>query len=103
MILVNSISVARGAKPVIKDFSGEFKAGTITAIIGPNGCGKSTLLAAIAGDLTLTSGAIKLNEKDFIHMVHDDKIEAIQYVSLVKSALEQNGAIVLVTREVLES
>lgn len=45
---------------------------------------------------------IKLNEKDFIHMVHDDKIKAIQYVSLVKSALEQNGAIVLVTREALK-
>jgi iron complex transport system ATP-binding protein len=64
MISVNSISVARGAKPVIKDFSAEFKAGTITAIIGPNGCGKSTLLAAIASDLPLTSGAVKLNEKD---------------------------------------
>ena len=64
MISINSISVARGAKPVIKDFSAEFKAGTITAIIGPNGCGKSTLLAAIAGDLPLTSGAIKLIEKD---------------------------------------
>lgn len=44
---------------------------------------------------------IKLNEKDFLHMVHDEKIEAIQYVSKVKSALEQNGAIVLVTREVV--
>ena len=64
MISIKSISVARGAKPVIKDFSAEFKTGTITAIIGPNGCGKSTLLAAIAGDLPLTSGAIKLNEKD---------------------------------------
>lgn len=64
MISIKSISVARGAKPVIKDFSAEFKAGTITAIIGPNGCGKSTLLAAIAGDLPLTSGAIKLIEKD---------------------------------------
>jgi iron complex transport system ATP-binding protein len=64
MISINSISVARGAKPVIKDFSAEFKTGTITAIIGPNGCGKSTLLAAIAGDLPLTSGAIKLIEKD---------------------------------------
>ena len=39
MISVNSISVARGAKPVIKDFSAEFKAGTITAIIGPSICG----------------------------------------------------------------
>jgi iron complex transport system ATP-binding protein len=64
MISVSSISVARAAKPVIKDFSAEFKVGTITAIIGPNGCGKSTLLAAIAGDLPLTRGAIKLIEKD---------------------------------------
>jgi iron complex transport system ATP-binding protein len=64
MISIKSISVTRGVNPVIKDFSAEFKAGTITAIIGPNGCGKSTLLAAIAGDLPLTSGAIKLIEKD---------------------------------------
>ena len=64
MISIKSISVTRGATSVIKDFSAEFKAGTITAIIGPNGCGKSTLLAAIAGDLPLTSGAVLLNEKD---------------------------------------
>ena len=64
MISVNAISVTRGATFVINDFSAEFKAGTITAIIGPNGCGKSTLLAAIAGDLPLTSGTISLNEKD---------------------------------------
>jgi iron complex transport system ATP-binding protein len=64
MISAKSISVTRGATAVIKDFSAEFKAGTITAIIGPNGCGKSTLLAAIAGDLPLASGAISLNGKD---------------------------------------
>jgi iron complex transport system ATP-binding protein len=66
VISVKSISVSRSAKAVIKDFSSEFKAGTITAIIGPNGCGKSTLLAAIAGDLPLASGAISLNEKDVL-------------------------------------
>lgn len=64
MITVNSISASRGAKPVIKGFSAEFKAGTITAIIGPNGCGKSTLLAAIAGDLPLASGTISFNERE---------------------------------------
>ena len=64
MISIKSISVVRGANQVIKDFSAEFKAGTITAIIGPNGCGKSTLIAAIAGDLPLASGAISLSEKD---------------------------------------
>ena len=66
MISINSISVTRGATAVIKDFSAEFKAGTITAIIGPNGCGKSTLLAAIAGDLPIASVTISLNEKDLV-------------------------------------
>jgi iron complex transport system ATP-binding protein len=66
VISVKSISVSRSAKAVIKDFSSEFKAGTITAIIGPNGCGKSTLLAAIAGDLPLASGTISLNERDVL-------------------------------------
>ena len=64
MISINSISVARGTNLVIKDFSAEFKAGTISAIIGPNGCGKSTLLAVIAGDLPLANGAVSLNGKD---------------------------------------
>ena len=64
MISIKSISVTRGVNPVIKDFSAEFKAGTITAIIGPNGCGKSTLIAAIAGDLPLARGAISLGKKD---------------------------------------
>jgi hypothetical protein len=45
---------------------------------------------------------IKLNEKDFIPMLHDEKIEAVQYVAKIKDALEQNGAIVLVTREALQ-
>jgi iron complex transport system ATP-binding protein len=64
MISVNSISVARGNTEVIKGFSGEMKAGTITAIIGPNGCGKSTLLAAFAGDLPIASGEIRMNGSD---------------------------------------
>lgn len=64
MISIKSISVTRGATAVIKDFSAQFKAGTITAIIGPNGCGKSTLLAAIAGDLPLASGELKINGSD---------------------------------------
>ena len=44
---------------------------------------------------------IKLDEKDFMRLSHDEKIEAVQYVIRVKKALEDNGAIVLVTREPL--
>jgi iron complex transport system ATP-binding protein len=66
MISIKSISVTRGGTSVIKGFSAEFKAGTITAIIGPNGCGKSTLIAAIAGDLPLASGSVLLNDKNLM-------------------------------------
>jgi hypothetical protein len=45
---------------------------------------------------------IKLNESSFINMVHDEKIQALQYVVKLKDALEQNGAVVLVTREALK-
>ena len=45
---------------------------------------------------------IKLDEKKFIKMFHDEKIQALQYVVQVKKALEMNGAIVLVTREAIK-
>ena len=45
---------------------------------------------------------IKLDERKFLHMGHDDKISALQYVVQLKNALEVNGAIVLVTREAIK-
>jgi hypothetical protein len=45
---------------------------------------------------------VKLDERQFIRMGHDDKIQALQYVVNLKKALEMEGAIVLVTREVLK-
>lgn len=45
---------------------------------------------------------IKLDERSFLHMSHDEKIEAVKYVTMVKKALELEGAIVLVTREPLK-
>jgi len=44
---------------------------------------------------------IKLDERSFMHLSHDEKIEAVQYVAKVKNTLEKCGAIVLVTREAL--
>ena len=45
---------------------------------------------------------IKLDEKKFLYMVHDDKILALQYVVKLKKTLEDCGAIVLVTREAVK-
>jgi len=45
---------------------------------------------------------VKLDEKRFLHMGHDNKISALQYVVKIKKALEDCGAIVLVTREAIK-
>ena len=42
---------------------------------------------------------IKLDEKSFLPLTHDEKIDAVKYVTAIKKALEMEGAIVLVTRE----
>jgi hypothetical protein len=42
---------------------------------------------------------VKASEKSFFGLDHDSKIKAITYMVLVKKALEQNGAIVLLVRE----
>jgi hypothetical protein len=44
---------------------------------------------------------IKLDEKLFANLDEFAKREAIQYVFLVKKALEDNGAVVLVVRKAL--
>jgi hypothetical protein len=45
---------------------------------------------------------IKLDERHFAGLLHDEKIQALQYVVQLKNALEMEGAIVLVTREAVE-
>lgn len=45
---------------------------------------------------------IKLDERHFVRLTHDEKTAALQYVVQLKNALEMEGAIVLVTREALK-
>ena len=45
---------------------------------------------------------VKADEKQFNRLVDFDKRRAVQYMILVKKALEENGAIVLLVREGIE-
>jgi hypothetical protein len=45
---------------------------------------------------------VKLDERHFAKLLHDEKIAALQYVVQLKKSLEMEGAIVLVTREVIK-
>ncbi len=57
---------------------------------------KKFVLSIIDNEAFIT---LKLDERSFVGMTHDEKLEAVKYVSMVKKALEMEGAIVLVTRE----
>lgn len=53
-------SVELGGRAVLHTVDLPILAGEVLALVGPNGAGKSTLLAALAGDVPLHSGEIRL-------------------------------------------
>jgi branched-chain amino acid transport system ATP-binding protein len=63
LLEVSGVTVARGGRSVVRDFSIEIPAGEVTALLGPNGAGKSSLVLAIGGVLRPTAGTITLDGK----------------------------------------
>ena len=57
-IRLEHVTLRRGGHDVIRDLSGVFAPGSLTAITGPNGAGKSTLLQALCGARPVASGRI---------------------------------------------
>uniref|UniRef100_UPI003F6A329C heme ABC exporter ATP-binding protein CcmA n=1 Tax=Candidatus Puniceispirillum sp. TaxID=2026719 RepID=UPI003F6A329C len=55
---LDAVTVLRGIRPVIHEFSNHLDNGQLGLVHGANGVGKTTLLRAIAGRLPLASGAI---------------------------------------------
>lgn len=60
VLVVNGLTVYRGAHSAVQDVSFAVASGTDTAIIGPNGAGKSTLIQAILGILPRHTGQISI-------------------------------------------
>jgi zinc/manganese transport system ATP-binding protein len=57
-IVLRDVTVRYGRRVALEAVSGEFAAGSLTAVVGANGTGKSTLLAAIAGVVRPAQGAV---------------------------------------------
>ena len=53
---LDRVSIHFGEKIALRNFSGTFMPGTVTALIGGDGAGKSTLLKLLAGRLTMHEG-----------------------------------------------
>ena len=64
IVELHDLTVSYQKKPVLWDIDLTLPAGAIIGIIGPNGAGKSTLIKAIMGLLELSSGYVKLFDKE---------------------------------------
>ena len=61
MLQAHGIAVQRGERKILSDIDLSLPAGQVIGVLGANGAGKSTLLAALAGELSPSTGRITLN------------------------------------------
>lgn len=86
-LVLDSVSVSRGAGPVISDVSLTLEPGKVTALVGPNGAGKTSLLESISGIIAPSAGSITLDGARF------DKLTRVQRARKGVAHIEQGRAI----------
>ncbi|MBT2500407.1 ATP-binding cassette domain-containing protein [Agromyces sp. ISL-38] len=57
-LVLDDVTVSRGAGPVISNVSLTLEQGRVTALVGPNGAGKTSLLDGISGIVPISGGRI---------------------------------------------
>jgi len=64
MLETQSLTIRFGGHAAVDGVTCAFQPGTLTSIVGPNGAGKTTYFNLISGQLTATSGRVRLNGED---------------------------------------
>src|SRR2546425_7885425 len=68
MLKVDGIYVTIKGFSILRGISLEIPAGGLMALVGRNGAGKTTTLKSIMGLLPITSGVIRLDDTDLVHV-----------------------------------
>jgi|TARA_R110001583_G_scaffold24997_1_gene90927 iron complex transport system ATP-binding protein len=76
---LKTLNLKRHGNHILKDISGEFKAGKIIALLGPNGAGKSTLIQAMAR-LLACDGHIELQGRDIATYSSEQLAQKLAYL-----------------------
>lgn len=67
-------------RPVLRDVSAAFPAGSFTAVVGPNGAGKSTLLKLLLGFREAQSGSIELDGNPLRAVPPRERVRRLVYI-----------------------
>src|SRR5690349_3406916 len=70
--IASALGINVGGKPLFEDVSFKLEPGDRMTLAGRNGAGKSTLLRVLAGELSLESGALRI-EKGARVALHDQR------------------------------
>ena len=68
-----------GKNLILDNLSFHATEGEFIVLVGPSGCGKSTMLRAIAGLEPITSGSIKIGDKEVTHLAPKDRNVAMVF------------------------
>jgi branched-chain amino acid transport system ATP-binding protein len=64
LLRLESFSVERGGRPVVREVTLEIPPGQVTTLLGANGAGKSTLVLAVGGLLRASGGRVLLGDEE---------------------------------------
>jgi zinc/manganese transport system ATP-binding protein len=74
-IRLDHVTLRRSGRDVLRDLTGSFAPGSLTAIAGPNGAGKTSLLHAICGMLPIAAGRIERTASDIALLPQEGRLD----------------------------
>lgn len=105
VIEVENISISRGGKTLVRDFTYTLLPQDRIGVVGPNGSGKTSLLDVIAGRLRPDAGAIRRGETVKIGYYRqqggglDESLRVVEYAKSIREAVRSaSGEMISVTK-----
>ena len=78
------VTAGYGGDPVIRDITLSADPGEVVSLVGPNGSGKSTLLKSLAGVVHVSSGSVRVGDRDLTNWAPEEIARAaVGYVPQV--------------------
>ncbi len=78
------ITAGYGGDPVIRDITVQTSPGEVVSLVGPNGSGKSTLLKSLVGVVRVSSGTVRVGDRDLTNTAPEEVARAgVGYVPQV--------------------
>lgn len=105
LLTLDDLTMTYDRHPAVHHLSGQFLAGSLTAIVGPNGAGKSTLMKAIMGELKPSQGCVRhrLSRADFGYLPQAAEINRRFPISVIDTVMlgawQKSGAFGSVSRQ----